>query len=964
MDERKYRRDAFISYSHQQDVPLAQALQRGLHRLARPWTRRQLVSVFRDTTSLAASSDLGAAILKELSDSRYFIYVASPAAAQSRWVREEIEFWIEHRRMDHFLIAVSDGTIAWDPSLNDWDWSRTTCLPEVLRHKFVKEPLWVNLADVRTAEQFSLRDAPLRDAVATLLAPLLGSTKDEVDSEDLRQRRTALRMLRGAVTALSFLLVTSLVAGVLAWQQRNEALARARTSASLALAARALEMAATDPRRSAQYALYAYATEPTGEAAQALARAVAANDKVSRHMQGGSGAVADWRGAGTRPATMVAVSQDGGTMAYYSAFDAQAQMSDRYVHLYDVRTGKALPKADGQDWPLNGGPLELSADGKLLAIGVWPNRVELWDVAKGQLLRTIAAGQPDGLSNATMGFGALVLSPDGQRMAAAFHSEPVESDVQIAVWDTASGTTISQVQADSTMVDLAFTDANHLLYVDGGTRTARTLTLDTNTWSAPREIPGIPAPDASTRASREIRLSDDGDTAYLASYRQTSSGPEPGETDELWDMAAGRKLGTTPGGGIQYTVLPRDNNAMVVGEGKRGVTLYDTALRQRRVLGAFEFPILSMATSGDGQWVAAGTQDGAISLFSTSSLQGGTDLPNDDQLKADELMPGKRLAFRSGESGTDLWTVTDAGVQRLGHIATPIVRDAKTSDTVIANEDGSRVVVQKGGALTLWDPKTGSSIGSPAVDSPVNVPLYFLPDGIHLVGAGNAGISVTDTRTWKVVQEVAGTEGYTASAVSGDRKTLVLEEDRQVTVLRVTKGNRLKQVGKSKTEMKGELVVSHSGDKVATIDGDNRITILDVSSGRMARSSAVVIREGRGGMVFSRDSRFVVQAVGTGKDATFQFWDAETGESRGTWSVETQVVGDKDTVQMFSAPNGTILTFGVDGSLVRRTIDVAAWREALCKLGPDPLPDTEYDRYLGDMNVEAPCRPDSEKAGD
>ncbi|MGW7452648.1 TIR domain-containing protein [Streptomyces sp. NPDC054787] len=955
MDERQYRRDAFISYSHQQDVPLAQALQRGLHRLARPWTRRQLVSVFRDTTSLAASSDLGASILMELAHSRYFILVASPAAAQSRWVRDEIEFWIEHRPMDRFLIAVSDGSIAWDRSLNDWDWSRTTCLPEVLQGTFAREPLWVDLTAVRASEAFSLRDAPFRDAVATLLARLRGQSKDEVDSEDLRQRRAALRMLRGAVTALSLLLVTSLIAGFLAFRQRNEALARARTSASLALAARALEMAPTDPRRAAQYALYAYATEPTGEAAQALARAVAANDKVSRHLQGGNEAVAEWRGAGTRPATEVAVSQDGSTMAYYTAFDAQAKsLDDRYVHLYDIRAGKALPSVDGEDWALNGGPLRLSADGRLLAIGVWPNRIELWDVPQGRLTRTIAAGTPE-LPNALMGFRAFALSPDGQRMAAAFHSAPVDQDVRIVVWDTASGTSVSEGRADSALVDLAFQDANRLLYLDGEKRRMRTVTLDRNEWSTPRELPGLPAPEAFAGGSEDIVLSDDGDMAYAAIHEASVGGVRAGDTDELWDVAAARKLASAPGGDIRQTVLPRDNNTMVVGEGRRGVALYDTALRQRRLLGAFEFPVLSMAASADGKWVAAGTQDGAISLFSTDSLQGGVDLPNEDQLKAEELTPDKRLAFRSKEGATDLWTVTDTGVRRLGHIGIPVVRDRTAEDDVIANADGSRVVVEKGGTLTLWDPKTGAQIGSPVTDSPVNAPLFFLPDGIHLVGAGNGGISVTDTRTWKVVQEVAGTGSYEAAAVSGDHKALVLREDRKVTVFRVTKDNRLKQVHKTKADMKGELAVSHTGDKIATIDGDNRISILDVRSGRIVLSSAVAVRDGQRSVVFNRDGRFVVQVVGTGKDATFQFWDARTGESRGTWAVETQVVGAKDTVQTFTAPDGSILTFGVDGSLMRRTIDVAAWREVLCKVGPDPLPDNEYDRYLDGLDVKAPC---------
>jgi hypothetical protein len=41
--ERRY--DAFISYSHATDGALAPALQRGLMRLAKPWHRRQAISV-------------------------------------------------------------------------------------------------------------------------------------------------------------------------------------------------------------------------------------------------------------------------------------------------------------------------------------------------------------------------------------------------------------------------------------------------------------------------------------------------------------------------------------------------------------------------------------------------------------------------------------------------------------------------------------------------------------------------------------------------------------------------------------------------------------------------------------------------------------------------------------------------------------------------------------------------------
>ncbi len=55
----RFKRDAFISYSHQRDLGLARALQHGLHHLARPWARRSAIKVFRDTTSLSANHDLG-----------------------------------------------------------------------------------------------------------------------------------------------------------------------------------------------------------------------------------------------------------------------------------------------------------------------------------------------------------------------------------------------------------------------------------------------------------------------------------------------------------------------------------------------------------------------------------------------------------------------------------------------------------------------------------------------------------------------------------------------------------------------------------------------------------------------------------------------------------------------------------------------------------------------------------------
>ncbi|MFD7839044.1 hypothetical protein [Streptomyces sp. NPDC059761] len=194
-------RDAFITYSHQADVPPAEALQKGLHGILRTrWLRRPGLKGFRDATSLGASHDLGTAITTALADSRHFVYLASPEAARSKWFRKEIAYWRRNHGLDHFLIALSAGRIVWDEEAGDFDMTRTDALPEELSGAFTAEPLWVDLRSLRACDESDRSMAPgaeFRDKVATLAAPLHGLGKDELDSADLRMQRKAVQALRG-----------------------------------------------------------------------------------------------------------------------------------------------------------------------------------------------------------------------------------------------------------------------------------------------------------------------------------------------------------------------------------------------------------------------------------------------------------------------------------------------------------------------------------------------------------------------------------------------------------------------------------------------------------------------------------------------------------------------------------------------------------------------------------------------
>ncbi|MEU5163089.1 TIR domain-containing protein [Streptomyces sp. NPDC020875] len=954
------KRDAFISYSHKRDIELARALQRGLHQLARPWARRPVISVFRDTTSLSANHDLWASILKELEQTRYFVYLASPEAAESRWVRKEIRFWLDNRPLDRFLIAVSSGKVVWDREAGDFDWERTDALPDVLRGAFTTEPLWVDLTRIREGSKYSLRQAEFRDAVGTLAAPLHGVGKDALDSEDIRQHRLSVRLRRAAISALVVLLVTAVAAGGLALQQRNEALDRARTSASQALAARALETLDTDPRKAAQFALYAEKVRPTADSLQAMAATIAGNGSVERHLKPGSDEFAAFIGSRSRPPTRVAISRDGGMLAYYAAFGSGK------VHLYDIRAGRHLkPLPSGHD-EMVGGEFQLSADGSRLVVEGYRHRVEVWDVRGARLLRAMTMGVPDELANAQKGLRALAFSTDGSWLATAQATSGTE-ELQISVWNVAEGRLVHEelTGSESVRVRLAFMkDSARLLALDAAAGSVRVYDPALRSWEAGRKLTGFPS-------DTEQVVIEPG--AGQAMVRREDGGIQ------VWDLGRGRPTGSRTAEAPDRIALPGPGTAFLVGAQDGEIALYDRGLGRGRILGRFSFPVQDLAISGDGGWVAAGSDDGAVSLFAAGRRGAGTALANEGGLIRGSLSDDGRFAFRSrpGEP-VDLWTVGrgNTGLKRLGRIP-PAAKsaDGKVSpaaDAIAITTDGSRAALVRGGELSFWDPRTGRRVGSSAipgdVDSRGRGQLFFLEDDIHLVGVWDEGMLVVDSRTGEIRQVVSRDSVYYNLMVSGDRRSVVALEtvSDELSVWRVAGDGRLKKIRTARVpDGSSAASISHGGEKVAVSGRDGRILFVDVGSGRITRG-AVMSQSGHGPLVFSRDTRLAVRAFSTRGDVGVRFWDTGSGDVLGTWPLMSNTPGggaarqveeweDRTAVQIAPAVDGGFLALGVDGSFTRHGVEPGDWRRHLCELAPDPLPKDEYDRYLGSLDVGRPC---------
>ncbi len=239
MDQPEYR--AFISYSHR-DSTWASWLHKAIESYRPPKAvvgvvtergavPRRLAPVFRDREELASSTDLGAVISDALRRSACQIVICSPAAANSRWVNEEILAFKRLGREDRIycLIVAGEPNMADNPQR-----AHEECFPPALRFKLDAhgnlgtgrtEPI---AADVRPGKD-GRRNAKLK-----IIAGLLGLGFDALKRRD--QQRHARRLLALACAASAGMVITTGLAGYAlvqrsyAEQQTRRAEAEAETA--------------------------------------------------------------------------------------------------------------------------------------------------------------------------------------------------------------------------------------------------------------------------------------------------------------------------------------------------------------------------------------------------------------------------------------------------------------------------------------------------------------------------------------------------------------------------------------------------------------------------------------------------------------------------------------------------------------------------------------------------------------
>ncbi|MFJ8036065.1 toll/interleukin-1 receptor domain-containing protein [Streptomyces sp. NPDC096032] len=700
MSLQPYTYHAFISYSHARDRPVAVALQREVSRFGVPWYShsyqpaglqaawgrvRRPLRIFRDETDLTAAPGLWPEIVKALSAAEWFILMASPAAAASKWVQQEVAWWLENRSPERILIALVDGQLAWRGE--DFDWSTTDAVPQTMAGTFLHEPRWVDVRPLRpetpaaAGRPAGTRATSLRlgDSMADFAAPIRGVDKGILTGEHIRQRRRTRRAVAAAVTSLTALTLLAATLAFVADQQRDTAVRQRDKALANQLVAEADTVSDTQPGLARQLLAAARGIKLTPEVSGALISSRTVPREI--HLSAGS----------------FTLSPDGHTLATLKSGSPRVETRsgtrparDGEVTLYDNRTLTVKGHIALGQTPA--GSFAISSKG-LLAVAHGAT-VRLWDIT----LPARPVERPSLIGHDSY-IDAVAISPDG-RTAASFARG--SSHGELILWDvTDPNHPVRLASVRSPQLDDTYYD--RLQFQPGGAVLALTGDVDSPVFvdvASPRR----PAVTATPSAVRSLRsLSFDPDGRHVVTY----------DNNRIRRWEVDRK-----GALSQPHDLPLPDPTVRIGE----------------------------VRSGSGGRAAAIAEDGRVFLWEensgsqTAALVAQLPIPKWDSYNVEglEFSPnGATLAMLSpgsnaGAGGTNvgsgtlrIWNVAD-GRQRGAIGAVPGRAAIRPDGRVLAAYDDD--------VIRLWDisdPSAPKRLGT--VKGPESAEdLVFSPDGMTL----------------------------------------------------------------------------------------------------------------------------------------------------------------------------------------------------------------------------------------
>ncbi|MFI6093229.1 hypothetical protein [Streptomyces sp. NPDC051218] len=743
-----------------------------------------------------------------------------------------------------------------------------------------------------------------------------------------RLRKRTVLITRGAVAALVVLAMVAVVAAVVAWQQRDDAVFEQ-------VVAEADRVQDTDPSLSAQLDLVAHNLRPGDEGTENRLLSIV-NAPLATPLLGHKGAV-----------YLTSFSPNGRVLATASY--------DRTVRLWDVSDpshAKPLgkPLTGHKSWTSSA---VFSPDGDTLATASDDGTVRLWDVRDPAHPRSL--GSP--LTGHDGAIYLVAFSPDGRTLASA------SDDHTVRLWDVddpggakALGTLTGHTAA---VRSVAFSPDGRTVAAGGDNGTVRMW----NVADPRRPKPIDKALTGHAGTVHSVAFSPDGHTLATGSsdnairlWKVTEPRrakllgvPLTGHTGPVWSVAfnsAGTMLAAASADSTASLWNVRDPaHPSQVGEPLAGSS----------------GEMYALGFSPDGSMLATGSGDNKVRLWS---------IPTSDMIgRIGAFRPdGKVLATAGRDERVRLWNVERP--------SRPVVlgRPFKTAEgevrSPVFSPDGKTLAVLTGSrAVQLWnvaDPAHPVPHGPPvALRTRFAAALAFSPDGRTLASPlTDRTIQLWDvsdpSRLRRLGEPLTGHEGYVNSLVfSKDGRTLASgSADGTIRLWKVSDPRHAARLGRPLKGHLGpinELAYSPDSDTLASGSDDGSVRLWDINDPAEAtrlgspltgHTDAVV------SLTFSADGRTVASG---GNDNTVRLWDASDPSSASPIGQSMSPNAKTGSFLLFS-PKGEMLGVSSGTDTVRLwNLDIDKAIRRICSTTRGVLTHEKWQEYLPRLSYEPPC---------